>query len=281
MPIFINRASLSYNNTVTNSNTVTGNLIETLSVTKTAVADTYSRGDSITYLVNVLNSGNTAYNALTVTDNLGAYTDIGETYVPLTYSDGSLLYYLNGVLQPTPTVTSGDTLVISGINIPAGGSALLVYQAEANEFSPLDIDGNITNIVTVTGASVSESVTASATVTPENEASLSISKAICPSVVTENGQLTYTFVIQNTGNTATVATDDLIVTDVFDPILNNIVVTYNDDVLTEGTDYTYINGTFTTASGIVSVPAATYTRGEDGTWIINPGVSVITVTGTV
>ena len=281
MPIFVNRASLSYNNTVTNSNTVTGNLIETLSVTKTAVVDTYARGDSITYVVNVVNSGNTPYNGLTVTDNLGAYTDLEETFIPLTYIEGSLLYYLNGTVQPTPAVTAGDTLAISDINIPAGGSALFIYQAEANGFAPLNIDGNITNTVTVSGGGLAEAVTASATVTPESEANLSISKAICPAVVTENGQLTYTFVIQNTGNTATLATDDLIVTDVFDPILENIVVTYNDTVLTEGTDYTYVDGTFTTANGVVSVPAATYTRAEDGTWVINPGVSVITVTGTV
>ena len=45
-------------------------------------------------------------------------------------------------------------------------------------------------------------------VTPENTADLTISKSLNPTTVTENGQLTYTFVIQNTGNTPTVATDN-------------------------------------------------------------------------
>ena len=33
-------------------------------------------------------------------------------------------------------------------------------------------------------------------------ADLTVSKAICPATVTESGQLTYTFVLQNFGNTA-------------------------------------------------------------------------------
>ncbi len=281
MPLFTNQASLSYNDTVTNSNIVTGNLIEALTATKNAVVDTYTRGDSVTYVVTVVNSGTTAYNGLTLTDNLGAYTSGTNTLVPLTYVNGSLLYYLNGVLQPTPSVTAGNELTVSGINIAPGGTALFVYQAEANGFAPLGTGASITNVVTVSGETVTDNVTATETVTPESSAELSISKAICPAVVSENGQLTYTFVIQNTGNTGTVATDNLVVTDTFDPVLRNITVTYNDTVLTPGTDYTYVNGTFTTVNGVISVPAATYTQDSDGTWVINPGVSVITVTGTV
>ncbi len=281
MPLFTNQASLSYNDTVTNSNIVIGNLIETLTATKTAVVDTYARGDSITYVVTVLNSGTVAYNGLTLTDNLGAYTLGTNTIVPLTYIEGSLLYYLNGALQPTPTVTSDDGLTVTGINVTPGGTALFVYQAEVNSFAPLGEGTSITNVATVSGESVTESVTATETVTAASSPELSISKSICPATVSENSQLTYTFVIQNTGNTGTVDTDNLVVSDTFDPVLRDITVTYNDAVLTLGTDYTYVNGTFTTANGVIGVPSATYTQDADGTWIINPGVSVITVTGTV
>lgn len=280
MAIFTNQASLSYNNTVTNSNVVVGNVVETLEITKRAVVDTYSLGDSITYVVTVVNSGSTAYNTLTLTDDLGAYTS-ATTLVPLTYEDGSLLFYIDGVLQPTPSVTVDNGLVVTGINLPAGSSATFVYQVNANSFAPLDVGSSIVNTVELTGDSLTEPLTASATVTPDTEARLSISKSLCPATVSENGQLTYTFVIQNTGNTATASTDELIVTDTFDPILNNISVTYNGDTLTAGTDYTYSNGTFTTVNGVVSVPAATFTQSTDGTWVIDPGVSVITVTGTL
>lgn len=281
MPLFTNQATLSFNNTVTNSNIVIGNLIEALNVTKNAIVDTYARGENIAYVVTVVNSGNVAYNDLTLVDDLGAYQFGTLTLVPLTYAEGSLHYYLDGVLQPDPVITVDGGITVSGINVPAGSSALFVYEAEANGFAPLGEGDSITNTVTVNGEAVTETVTASAVVTPLTEPILSISKAISPNTVSENGMITYTFVIQNVGNTATVETDDLIVTDTFDPILRNITVTYNDAVLTSGTDYTYVNGVFTTVNGVISVPAATYTQNEDGTWVIDPGVSVITVSGTV
>ena len=112
---------------------------------------------------------------------------------------------------------------------------------------------------------------------------LTISKSLFPAVVTENGQLTYTFVIENTGNTPAVATDNIVVTDVFGPILDPIAVTFNGTPWTEGVNYTYnaATGEFATIAGEITVPAATYTQNSDGTWTITPGVSTLTVTGTV
>jgi uncharacterized repeat protein (TIGR01451 family) len=46
---------------------------------------------------------------------------------------------------------------------------------------------------------------------------LSISKSITPVQVVDNDRVTYTFVIQNSGNRAVVATDDAAITDTFDP----------------------------------------------------------------
>ncbi len=54
---FFNQATLRYNNTVTNSNIASGELVEVLSATKTAVRDTYQVGEDITYAVSILNSG--------------------------------------------------------------------------------------------------------------------------------------------------------------------------------------------------------------------------------
>ncbi len=281
MPIFTNQASLTYNNVVTNSNVVTGNLVESLTATKTALADTYNRGDSITYVVTVANTGTAPYTALTITDDLGAYTFGAGTVRPLTYIDGTLRYYLDGTLQPTPAVTTDNGLTVTNITIPAGETALFVYQARTNGFAPLGTADNIVNTVNVTGGGLTEAVTATNTVTPVAGANLAITKSISPATVTENGQLTYTFVIENYGNTATTVADDLTVTDTFNPVLENITVTYNDTVLTPNTDYTYTGGTFTTTNGVITVPAATYTQGADGTYTVTPGVSVITVTGTV
>ena len=114
-------------------------------------------------------------------------------------------------------------------------------------------------------------------------ASLAISKTLEPAIVSENGQITYTFVIENYGNTNAVATDNVVLSDNFDPILNPISVTYNGAVWTEGVNYTYdaATGAFATVAGQITVPAASYVQNPDGTWNVIPGSSVVVVSGTV
>lgn len=284
MATFTNRAFLTYNNITTGSNTVSGEILETLSATKTAVVDEYAPGDRLTYVVSILNAGQTAFTGLSFTDDLGAYTEGTATLYPLTYAADSVTYYVNGVLQPTPTVTAGDTLTVTGITVPAGGNAVIVYSADVNAFAPLDVGGTVVNTVTVTGGGLSTPVTATETVTAISAPALTITKGISPATVTENSSLTYSFSIQNYGSSAAVTTDNLTVTDTFDPILSDIVVTLDGVTLTAGTDYTYdeTTGVFSTAVGRITVPAATYTRDPvTGAIVTDPGSALLTVTGTV
>lgn len=282
MAIFTNQAILSYRNGAVSSNVVTGELVEVLSATKNALLDTYVRDETVTYVINVFNSGNAPMTGVTLTDDLGAYTFGQTTLIPLSYVEDSVAYYLEGILQPQPTVTSGPALTVSGITIPAGGYAQILYQARVNEFAPVVADGEITNTVTV--VSGNESVTASDTVRAVAAPFLAINKAVFPATVSENGQLTYTFTIQNFGNTDAVATDDLVVTDTFDPILDPITVTYEGVVWTEGTEYNYnpATGLFATLPGNITVPAATFAQDPvTGEWNVVPGSVTLTVTGTV
>jgi uncharacterized repeat protein (TIGR01451 family) len=284
MALFYNRATLSYNGQNLNSNQVSGEIIEALTMTKTAITGTYGVGDSISYAISIVNSGATAINGLTLTDDLGEYIFQDLTLRPLTYRDGSVLFYIDGALQPAPTVTAVDDLVISGLNIPAGSNAIIVYETLANGFAPLVAGSTITNTATVTGCGIAEALTDTATVGVQDEPNLSIAKAICPAVVSDNGQLTYTFIIQNTGNTPIVVTDNVIVTDVFNPALSGITVTFNGENWTAGTNYTYneATGEFATLANTITVDAATYTRdATTGLITINPGVSVLTVSGTI
>ncbi len=283
MATFTNQATLSYGNVVKNSNVVTGELLEVLSATKTAVGDSFGAGDVVTYIVSVVNSGPAAYNTLTVTDNLGAYALGAGTVNPLSYVDGSLIYYVNGVQQPTPTVTAGDSLTVTGIDVPAGGNATLVYKADVTSAAPLGVGGTIVNTATVNGDILTAPITVDATIAAAEEADLTVSKAICPPTVVENGQITYTFVIQNSGNTAAAADAGVVISDVFDPILRNISVSLDSTALTAA-DYTYdtATGSFATNAGRITVPAATYTQdATTGIYTITPGVAVLTVTGTV
>ena len=284
MAVFTNQATLSYNNTTTTSNIVTGEIVEVLSAAKNAVDDEYRAGDTVTYVVSITNTGTAAFNNLTITDDLGEYTVGTQTLTPLTYVDGSLAYYANGVLQTGASAVAGPPLVITGINVPAGGNAVVIYNARVNEFAPLASGSVIVNGATISGGGLSAPIEVSDTITVADAAQLSITKGLTPATVSENGQLTYTFTIQNTGNTAADATDNVTVTDLFNPVLENITVTLNGTVLTEGPQYVYdeTTGLFQTVAGVITVPAATYTQDPTtGQWTIVPGVTVLTVTGTV
>ncbi len=283
MATFYNQATLTYRGGAANSNVVTGELREALSATKTAIVDTYGEGSELTYLIFIVNTGTTALTGLTVTDDLGAYPFGTGTRTPLTYVDGSALYFVGGVQQAAPTVIATDPLTVTGLSVPAGADALLVYRAFPNGFAPLEQGATITNTATITGPCVPAPVRASETITAQNGTDLSITKSLSPTTVSDGERLTYTFVIENSGNEAAVATDDLVVTDTFDPILSDIVVTLNGTVLPAGS-YTYneTTGVFSTTPSVITVPAATYTQNPaTGEWTLVPGTAVLQVSGTV
>lgn len=284
MAVFTNQATLSYNNTTTTSNIVTGEIVEVLNAAKNALSQDYGYGDTVTYAISIINTGTAAFTNLTLTDNLGAYTSGSSSLVPLSYVDGTANYYVNGVLQTAPSVTAASPLTITEINVPAGGNAIILYEAKVNSFAPLASGSEITNTATITGTGLSNAVTATETITVSDAAQLSITKSLTPETVAENGQLTYTFIIQNTGNTAATAEDNVAVTDLFNPVLKDITVSLNGTALTETTQYSYdeTTGLFHTVAGVITVPAATYTQDETtGQWDITPGTAVLTVTGTV
>ena len=284
MATFQNQATLTYGGNVTTSNVVTGELQQAVSAAKYALGETYTQGEVLTYVISLVNSGTTPLTDLTVTDNLGAYTLGGNTLVPLDYVEGSLAYYVGGARQVTPVVTSTDPLTITGVSVPASGDAFLVYQARVNEFASPAVGAVITNTATISGTGLPAPIEAQETVTSLSEAFLTIGKTLNPTTVSEGDRLTYTFVIQNFGNTPVVATDNATVTDTFDPILTDLVVTFNGVTWTEGVEYTYdeTTGVFATVPSNITVPAATYTQNPTtGAWTVVPGVRTLVVTGTV
>lgn len=284
MATFTNQATLSYNGGSTSSNIITGEIVEVLSVSKTAVTDTYRTPDKVSYVVSLVNSGTTTLTGLNLTDNLGAYAVENTTVYPLTYIPDSIRYYTNGTLMTAPTIGVTPPLTITGISVPAGGNATIIYETATNEFTPRGNEDSVINTVTVTGAGLANAVTATATVSPVTAPDLSITKSVSPSVVAENGQITYTFLIENYGNTGASVSDNVIITDTFNPILTGITVTYNGSSWSAPGNYTYneTTGEFATVAGQITVPAATFTQ-DAATGIITatPGTATITVTGTI
>lgn len=284
MAIFSNQATLTYNGNSTSSNIAYGEILDILTVTKTAVEGVYAPGELVTYAVTLRNTGTAPLNALTVTDNLGGYDFNGTTLYPLTYEAGSVKLFIDGALQVAPAVVAGPPLVISGINLPAGSDAVVIYQALANEFANPNPAGEIDNTVTVTGGGLTSPVTATETVSAAEAPELSICKSITPSQVVDNDRVTYTFVLQNSGNQALVATDNAVITDTFDPILTALSVTFNGVTWTEGVEYNYdeASGAFSTVAGQIVVPAATFTQDAvTGAYSLAPGMATLVVSGTI
>ena len=284
MAIFSNQATLTVGGASVDSNIAYGEILDVLVATKTAVEGSYAPGQIVTYVVTLRNTGNASLTGLVVTDNLGGYDFNGATVYPLTYEDGSVALFTNGVPQAVPTVTAGPPLVFSNITVPAGGDTVIVYQAQANAFANPAVGGSIDNTVTVTGDGLSAPITATESVVANAAPLLTISKSITPSQVVDNDRVTYTFVIQNSGNQAVVATDDAAITDTFDPILTALTVTFDGAAWTQGVQYNYneATGLFATVPGQILVPAATYTQDPvTGAYTATPGIATLVLTGTI
>ena len=280
MATFFNQATLTYSGGTVNSNITTGEIVDVLTVNKTAVVNEYTQGSEITYIINIINSSDTPNENLTLTDNLGAYAFNTMELQPLDYVEGSVKYFIDGVLQPAPAVTTESGLTVTPISVPANSVVTIAYTAATNEFAPPE--GTIDNTVTVNGNC--GDVTAAETVTAGTEAALDMTKSLSPTTVNCGGTLNYTFVIQNSGNAPAVATDNIVITDTFTPPFENIVVTYNGTTLTSPNDYTYdpVTGEFSTVAGVITVPAATYTQDPvTGEFTITPGTATLTVSGNI
>lgn len=284
MPQFTNQASLLYNGQTINSNIATGEVLDALSMTKTAVDNRYNRNGNISYLINLVNTGTTPLTDITLSDNLGGYAFDAQTLYPLNYVENSIRFFVDGVLQPAPTVTAGPPMTITGVSIPAGSNATVAFETAVTPFAPLQSGASIDNTVTATGAGLTAPITATELALPTEGPELQITKTINPNTVTENSQITYTFLIENYGNTAVDAADNAVVTDTFNPILSNISVFLDGTELPVTTGYTYdtATGQFSTVAGQLSVPAATYsTNPTTGEITTVPGRTTLTVTGTI
>ena len=64
MATFTNQATLTYNGGTVNSNIVTGELVQVLTASKTAAAESYRTGDLVTYVVQLRSTGAAALTGL-------------------------------------------------------------------------------------------------------------------------------------------------------------------------------------------------------------------------
>lgn len=287
MARYTNQAQMTYNGNTVNSNIAVGEILESLSVNKTVLQSAYGADDRLTYVISIVNSSAAAQNGLTVTDNLGAYSfgTPAQTLYPLAYREGTLSVLINGVVQTTglPNVTAGPPLTFTGVNVPANSNMLLIYEAEPTAYAPLGTGASVRNTATLSGPGITTLVAGSSTIASETTPRLSIVKTIDPVPVSSGDTVTYTFTIQNYGNTAADAATAIALTDTFSPVLTGITVNLNGSAFsTANYTYTESTGAFATNAGTITVPAATYTQDPGtGAYTTTPGVATLTVSGTI
>ncbi len=278
MAIFTNQAQLTYNGRTILSNIAQGEIAEAYTLTKASLGDSYTVGDTKTYVLTLQNTSGIPLTDVTITDNLGAFAQGAQTLRPLTYA-GPIVTFINGVESApvTPTTTTPN-LTFSLPSVPAGGNAVVVYNTTVNNLAPLTVGSTITNTATASGGGILNPISSDDVITVTDEPLLGVQKSVSPTNVTD-GVVTYTITIENYGNTEST---DAVLSDTFDPVLSNIAVTLNGTEFTAD-NYTYSDttGVFTTNANAITVPAATYTTAPDGSVTVNPGTTVITVRGSI
>lgn len=293
---FQNIANVSYNygdgNTYTvQSNAITGEIVDSLSLLKMSINPSYCLSESMTYVITVKNSGDTAYNNLIVTDNLGSYTFNSRTVTPLDFTSGTSYLSLNdGDLTPiTPGEITANSISFTIPVLDAGSTAKLFFATRVNEKARLQTGSTIVNISSLiqggenANVDAFEEVTASTTATVSKCPRLEISKYMTPESLVAGGPVTYTFTVSNYGNTKA---SNIQISDQF-PV--EAAPSSIDSITVNGvsyTDYTYADGVLSIpgagSSQPLSLPAATYTQDPStGTVTAHASIMTVVVKGTV
>lgn len=284
MAVLQNQASLTYTGGTVLSNLAVGELVDSLSMTKTALQSTYNRNYPVPYLISITNTSDAALTGLTLTDNLGQYSAAGGDVYPLTFVPGTLSMVVNGVVQTTglPAVVPGPPLSLTGINVPANSNVILLYMADPNAYAPLGRTGTVTNLATLSGPGVAPALTDAETVSFAQVPDLEVVKSINPVSVQTGETVTYTMRINNYGPIAAGPDQNIALSDRLDPPLRNITVTLDGAPLSAA-NYTYDQNTglFTTNPGVITVDAAEYAVAPTGETSTDPGTVVLAISGTI
>ena len=259
-------------------------LNSSVTLTKTALGETYGEDAVLTYILTVINTSSAAIGNVVITDDLGTFTSGTLELTPLTYTPPALLL-INGQdtgAQLTVDSSTAGSVVFSFPSLPAGAIANIVYRATVNEFAPLELDSTIVNTATLDSDSDCAEGTATETVTVAEAANVSVFKQMSPNPVVCGDLVTYTIRIYNYGN---IPAENVVLTDRFDPAPTDISVS-RDGVLLVATDYTYENGLLTVPAQAggddVTVPAATFTRdATTGVVAVTPGMVEYVITGRI
>jgi len=248
-----------------NVNVITLQDVNSLSLNKYTNDSTFSPGGTITYFVEITNTGSQYFTGVRIVDDLPNY---------LTYIPGTAILYINGqALSAQVAATNPLTFTLSPL--AGGNSMILSYVVRVSNLIPSSVT-SLTNTVNGIGyAAMGEATdSSSTTITRSSSANLTVTKTASESSVNVNEVFQYFITMTNSGLT------DAEINTIVDDLPNNFVI--NSITLRVGSTLTTLDPSDYTlsASNTLTIPSAT------GPNIIIPassssgdGTGVITITG--
>jgi len=196
------------------SNVATANLIEqfSLSGVKRVQNASFRPGEILSYYITATNTGTDSLYNLTIVD------DLGGAGTPLSFVDGSAYVSINGTISSIiPTSVNPLTFTIGSVvgsgDIVTVDFLVRVNSAISNEVEEITNTSTITaNEGSATGPILTLSPNPSVTILREEYASVTITKSVSETNISEGEQFFYTLELENSGNlpaTGVVITDVL------------------------------------------------------------------------
>lgn len=246
------------------SNVATANLLEQFSLTgsKNVQNTSFRPGEIVSYYISATNTGTDNLYNLTFTDNLGGAGNL------LTFIDGSAYLNFNGTISPIiPTSVTPLTFVIPNTFEP-DDKATVDFLVRVNSGIAADVDEIINtssisaNEGSPTGPVLTLDPNPSVTLPREEYASVTITKSISDTNITEGEEFSYTLELENSGN---LPANAVVITDVLPTgfVISSITMTTGGVTTTFATtDYTVDSATNTLTLPTnpdveITVPAST------------------------
>lgn len=261
------------------SNIATTSLAENVSLNgvKTSNNSSWRPSENITYNISVSNDGTDPLYGVSIQDDLG-----GGTVRPLTYIAGSARMLRNDVLSGIlPTNTSPLTFVIPDTLEP-GEVVFITYVAKVRA----DVESSLTEITneativghetSTTGTTVTVVPSPTLTLPKAEYADVRITKSVDKDSIVVGDTLTYTFLLENSGNIE--ATNVVITDNLPDNFTINQISSVTNGVSTifDTTDYSLDDQNKlilpTSVTKTISVPASTE---------LGYGTTTVTIVGTI
>ncbi|WP_242403928.1 beta strand repeat-containing protein [Paenibacillus pini] len=197
---YSNQATVSYTYTPPDGRTLTGNSSSNIvtfpvsapnvNVTKTTVSSAATVGDTLIYAIAITNNGIETVNSVQFSDPPPA----GTSFVAGSVS-------INGVTVPSANPTSGFNVG----SIAPGVTTSVVFNAIVNSVpSPATLDNRAT--VTFTSGAFSGSTYSNTVTTPVYQPLVTVSKSANTANATVGDTVSYTFIINNSGNYGSLVT---------------------------------------------------------------------------